>query len=174
MLTVYYYCIGIGLFILLLTVIFDAFDNIFDFDFLDIDIGDFEIAILPVSMRALCLASIVFGSLSLIFISFPVILRHLISGVFAYLSAVAVQTVTKVLKKHQTLASSKEILLLSDSIVSSTIVKNGFGSILTERLNDSSISTTAKSEDGSEIKQGTKVKVVEFKDSYVIVKPMEE
>lgn len=172
--SVYYLCIGIGLVILILTVIFDVFDNVLEFDFFDIDIGDFEIAILPVSMRALCLASIVFGSISLILGKYPMLLKHIIAGVFAYISAVAVQTLTRILKKHQTLASSKEILLLSDSTVSNTIVKDGFGSIITERLNDSSISTTAKSEDGSEIKQGTKVKVIEFKDNYVVVKPIEE
>lgn len=173
---IYYYCIGIGLIILVLTLVLDFLDNvfdiIFDFDFLDIDIGNLEICILPISVRALCMASVLFGSISLLLISKPMVFRSTIAGVVAYISAVILQTITKYLKKHQTLASDKEILLLSISTVAVTIPKDGYGCISTKRNNDSKINTTAKSEDDSEIRQGTEVKVVEIKENYVIVKPL--
>lgn len=176
MTNIYYYCIGIGLAILILTLALDCIDNVFDalidFDFFDIDIGDLEVCILPISMRSLCLASVIFGSVSLLMTDCSMLIRHTVSGVVAYICAVILQTATRFLKKHQTLASDKEILFLSNSRVSSTIPKDGYGSISTERRNDSRINSTAKSFDGSEIKQGTEVKVVEIKDNYVIVKPL--
>ena len=180
--TIYSYCIGIGLVLLSITLVLDAFDSLLegldslfdaiDFDFFDLDVGDISLAILPISMRAICFASVVFGSVSALMINTPVIARHIVAGILAYISAVIVQTAKKYLKKHQSLASNKELLLMSESIVINTITDDGFGSISTPRINDSSVSSTAKSFDGNTIKQGIKVKVIEIKNDYVIVKPL--
>lgn len=180
--TIYSYCIGIGLVLLIITLVLDAFDSLLesldslfdaiDLDFFDLDVGGISLALLPISLRAVCLASVVFGSVSTLMINTPIIVRHVIAGILAYISAVIIQTAKKYLKAHQSLASNKELLLMSESTVINTIADSGFGSISTPRINDSSVSSTAKSFDGNTIKQGTKVKVIEIKNDYVIVKPL--
>lgn len=92
----------------------------------------------------------------------------IIGGIVAYVGAVLVQTFTKYLKKHQSEADDKSLLKYSNCKVVNTIPANGFGSIVAERFGDSSVSLTAKSMSGVDIKQGVKVRIVEFKDDYVL------
>lgn len=173
--TVYFYCISVGLIVMLVTLVLDSFESIaglIDFDGFDVDIGDIDICVLPISMRAICLASVLFGGMGLLLNPLPYIVRNIIGGIVAYVGAVLVQTFTKYLKKHQSEADDKSLLKYSNCKVVNTIPANGFGSIVAERFGDSSVSLTAKSMSGVDIKQGVKVRIVEFKDDYVLVKEM--
>lgn len=173
--TVYFYCISIGLIVMLVTLVLDSFESIaglIDFDGFDVDVGDIDICVLPISMRAICLASVLFGGMGLLLNPLPYIARNIIAGIVAYVGAVLVQTFTKYLKKHQSEADDKSLLKYSNCKVVNTIPANGFGSIVAERFGDSSVSLTAKSVSGVDIKQGAKIRIVEFKDDYVLVKEM--
>ena len=68
--TIYLTCIIGGILLLLISILFSAAGDLFDFamfDLFSLDVGDFDIDILPVSMKSMCLAATVFG-LSLIHI----------------------------------------------------------------------------------------------------------
>lgn len=146
--TVYFYCISVGLIVMLVTLVLDSFESIaglIDFDGFDVDIGDLDICVLPISMRAICLASVLFGGMGLLLNPLPYIVRNIIAGIVAYVGAVLVQTSTKYLKKHQSEADDKSLLKYSNCKVVNTIPANGFGSIVAERFGDSSVSLTAKS-----------------------------
>lgn len=146
--TVYFYCISVGLIVMLVTLVLDSFESIaglIDFDGFDVDIGDLDICVLPISMRAICLASVLFGGMGLLLNPLPYIVRNIIAGIVAYVGAVLVQTFTKYLKKHQSEADDKSLLKYSNCKVVNTIPANGFGSIVAERFGDSSVSLTAKS-----------------------------
>lgn len=146
--TVYFYCISVWLIVMLVTLVLDSFESIaglIDFDGFDVDIGDLDICVLPISMRAICLASVLFGGIDLLLNPLPYIVRNIIAGIVAYVGAVLVQTFTKYLKKHQSEADDKSLLKYSNCKVVNTIPANGFGSIVAERFGDSSVSLTAKS-----------------------------
>lgn len=146
--TVYFYCISVGLIVMLVTLVLDSFESIaglIDFDGFDVDIGDLDICVLPISMRAICLASVLFGGMGLLLNPLPYIVRNIIAGIVAYVGAVLVQTFTKYLKKHQSEADDKSLLKYGNCKVVNTIPANGFGSIVAERFGDSSVSLTAKS-----------------------------
>lgn len=171
---IYLCCIGIGLVILVITLALDSIESLagfLDFDFFDIDVGDFDICILPISMRALCFASILFGSFGLLLSNLPLVITNAVSGVVAYLGAVSIQSFTKYLKKHQSEAKDRELVKYNVCRVVNTIPANGFGSIVADRIDDSAISLTAKSFDGVELKQDTRVRIIDIKDDYVVVKP---
>lgn len=111
--TVYFYCISIGLIVMLVTLVLDSFESIaglIDFDSFDVDVGDIDICVLPISMRAICLSSVLFGGMGLLLNPLPYIARNIIAGIVAYVGAVLVQTFTKYLKKHQSEADDKSLL----------------------------------------------------------------
>lgn len=116
--TVYFYCISVGLIVMLVTLVLDSFESIaglIDFDGFDVDIGDLDICVLPISMRAICLASVLFGGMGLLLNPLPYIVRNIIGGIVAYVGAVLVQTFTKYLKKHQAEAEKKRIDAQADA-----------------------------------------------------------
>lgn len=150
---VYFYCISIGLIVMLVTLVLDSFESIaglIDFDGFDVDVGDIDICVLPISMRAICLSSVLFGGMGLLLNPLPYIARNIIAGIVAYVCAVLVQTFTKYLKKHQSEADDKSLLKYSNCKVVNTIPANDFGSIAAERFGDSSVSLTAKSMSGAQ------------------------
>ena len=72
--TIYMTCMIGGILLLLSSVIFSAADDFFDFaafDLFSIDLGDFDLDILPISMKSLCLAATVFGSVSMLLFEYP-------------------------------------------------------------------------------------------------------
>ena len=109
--TVYLTCMAGGILLLLSSIVFSAFDDFFDlaaFDVCSIDLGEFDLDILPVSMKSLCLAATVFGSVSMLLIDQPAAIRHVIAGVCAYIGAFIVQNITGFLKNHQSEADTIE------------------------------------------------------------------
>lgn len=172
--TIYMTCMIGGIALLFVSVLFGAVGDFFDFaaiDFphLDIDIGDCDIDILPISMKSICLAVTVFGSVSMLLISRPMIYRHVIAGVCAYVGAFAVQNITGFLKNHQSEADSLESILSRSYVVNVSIPEHGYGSVASTEKDCSVITMTAKSMDGSAIKAGTEVHILNVKDHVAIV-----
>lgn len=172
--TIYMTCMIGGIALLFVSVLFGAVGDFFDFaavDFphLDIDIGDCDIDILPISMKSICLAATVFGSISMLLISRPMVYRHAIAGVCAYVGAFAVQNITGFLKNHQSEADSLESILSRSYVVNISIPEHGYGSVASTEKDCSVITMTAKSMDGSAIKAGTEVNIISVKDNVAIV-----
>lgn len=170
--TIYFICIIGGIALLLVSILFGALGDVFDFadfDLFSIDIGDCDIDVLPISMKSLCLAVTVFGSVSMMLISQPVTIRHLIAGVSAYVSAFIVQNITGFLKNHQSEADSMESICSRNYVVNIAIPNQGYGSVASSEKDRSVITLTAKSLDGSAISVGTKVNVVNIADHVAIV-----
>ena len=165
--TIYLACITGGILLLLSSIVFSAAGDFFDFgdiDLFSVDIGDFDIDILPVSMKSLCLAATVFGSVSMLLIGQPASVRHVIAGVCAYAGAFIVQNITGFLKNHQSEADTIESICSRNYIVNMTIPENGYGSVASSEQNCSVITMTARTIDGSAIPAGTRVQIVSITD----------
>lgn len=170
--TAYLVCIVGGITLLLVSVLFGAlgdFLDFADFDLPSIDIGDCDIDVLPVSMKSLCLAATVFGSVSMLLMGRPMAFRHAIAGVCAYVGAFIVQNVTGFLKNHQSEADSMESICSRSYVVNVSIPDKGYGSVASLEKDRSVITLTAKSYDGSAILAGTKVDVVSIAENVAIV-----
>lgn len=170
--TIYITCIIGGILLLLISIVFSAVGDFFDFavfDLFSFDIGDFDVDILPVSMKSLCLAATVFGSVSMMLIAQPSGLRHVIAGVCAYIGAFIVQNITGFLKNHQSEAESIESICSRSYVVNVSIPEQGYGSVASSDRERSVITMTAKSMDGSAITAGTKVNIVQITDHVAIV-----
>lgn len=170
--TIYMACIIGGIALLFVSIIFGAVGDFFDIaavDFPHLDIGDCDIDILPISMKSVCLAATVFGSVSMLTISRPMAYRHVIAGVCAYVGAFAVQNITGFLKNHQSEADSLESILSRSYVVNISIPEQGYGSVASTEKNSSVITMTAKSMDGSAIKAGSAVEILNVVDHVAIV-----
>lgn len=170
--TVYITCIAGGILLLLSSIIFSAADDFFDFAALDlfsIDLGEFDLDILPVSMKSLCLAATVFGSVSMLLMEQPATIRHVIAGVCAYVGAFIVQNITGFLKNHQSEADTLESICSRSYVVNVSIPQQGYGSVASTERNCSVITLTAKSADGSAIAAGTKVQIINIAEHVAIV-----
>ena len=170
--TIYLACIICGIALLLSSIIFSAADDFFDFaafDLFSLDLGDFDLDILPISMKSLCLAATVFGSVSMLMLGKPPTIRHVTAGVCAYLGAVLVQNITGFLKNHQSEAESLESICSRNYIVNIAIPEKGYGSVASTQHDSSVITMTAKSMDGSAISAGTRVSIVEMAGHVAIV-----
>ncbi|MCI9021568.1 MAG: hypothetical protein HFH32_12675 [Eubacterium sp.] len=170
--TVYMTCMIGGILLLLSSIVFSAAGDFFDFavfDFFSIDIGEFDIDILPVSMKSLCLAATVFGSVSMLLMGQEPAVRHVIAGVCAYIGAFAVQNVTGFLKNHQSEADTVESICSRNYVVNIAIPEKGYGSVASTEHDRSVITITAKSMDGSAIAAGTRVEIVSISDHVAIV-----
>ena len=166
--TVYLTCMAGGILLLLSSIVFSAFDDFFDlaaFDVCSIDLGEFDLDILPVSMKSLCLAATVFGSVSMLLIDQPAAIRHVIAGVCAFI----VQNITGFLKNHQSEADTIESICSRSFVVNVSIPQQGYGSVASTGQNRSVITLPAKSVDGSEIAAGTKVQIVNIAQHVAIV-----
>ena len=170
--TVYLTCMAGGILLLLSSIVFSAFDDFFylaAFDVCSIDLGEFDLDILPVSMKSLCLAATVFGSVSMLLLAQPAGIRHAIAGVSAYVGAFIVQNITGFLKNHQSEAESMESICSRSYVVNVSIPEQGYGSVASSDQERSVITMTAKSMDGSAITAGTKVNIVQIADHVAIV-----
>ena len=130
--TIYLTCIIGGILLLLSSIIFSAADDFFDFaafDLFSVDLGDFDLDILPISMKSLCLAATVFGSVSMLLSDQPVVTRHVIAGVCAYIGAFIVQNITGFLKNHQSEADTMESICSRNFVVNIAIPEQGYGSV---------------------------------------------
>lgn len=170
--TIYLTCIIGGILLLFISILFSAAGDLFDFamfDLFSLDVGDFDIDILPVSMKSLCLAVTVFGSVSMLLIAQPAGIRHVIAGVCAYVGAFVVQNITGFLKNHQSEAESMESICSRSYVVNVSIPEQGYGSVASSDQERSVITMTAKSMDGSAIAAGTNVNIVQIADHVAIV-----
>ena len=169
---IYFTCIGGGIILLACSLVFGTIGDALDFGGLElfsIDIGDADIDILPISLRSLCLAATVFGSLSIMLLQQPMWMRHLIAGVAAYVGALLVQNFTFFLKDHQSEADSMESICSRDYVVNIAIPENGFGSVASVDRERSVITLTARSAEGIALPVGTPVDVVKLSENVAIV-----
>lgn len=170
--TIYMACIIGGIALLFISVLFGAVGDFFDIaavDFPHLDIGDCDIDILPVSIKSVCLAATVFGSVSMLLLSRSMAYRHVIAGVCAYVGAFAVQNMTGYLKNHQSEADSLESILSRSYVVNISIPEQGYGSVASTEKDRSVITMTAKSMDGGAIKAGTAVEILNVVDHVALV-----
>ena len=170
--TIYMTCMIGGILLLLSSIVFSAADDFFDFgefDLFIVDLGDVDLDILPISMKSLCLAATVFGSVSLLLLDQPAVKRHVIAGVCAYIGAFIVQNITGFLKNHQSEADTMESICSRSYVVNVSIPENGYGSVASSEQDRSVITLTAKSLDGSAIPAGTQVNIVNIADHVAIV-----
>lgn len=172
---VYIICIMVGIAIPLIIAVFnviDGFVDFFAFDCFNLDIGDMEFDFLPLSLNALCLASLIFGGTGyLLSQKFSLLTANIAAGLIAYISAVILQSSVSHLKKYENLSIDESILLLCKGVVQNKIPAGGYGSVCINLPNSSNVSYPAKSEDGSEIPQDTIVSIVAFDRNQLIVKP---
>lgn len=172
---IYIICIIVGFSIPLIIAFFNVIDGFADFvafDFLNLDIGDVQIDFLPLSVNSLCLASLIFGGSGyLLSQKFSLLTSNIAAGLLAYIMAVILQSCISRLKKYENLSIDESILLISKGVIQNKIPANGYGSVCIKLPNSSNVSYPAKSQDGSEIPQGTVVEIVEFSRSRLIVKP---
>lgn len=170
--TIYMTCIIGGILLLLSSIVFSAADDFFDFaafDLFSVDLGDFDLDILPVSMKSLCLAATVFGSVSMLLLEQTAVTRHVIAGVCAYIGAFIVQNITGFLKNHQSEADTLESICSRRYVVNVSIPEQGYGSVASSEKDRSVITLTAKSFDGSAIPAGTEVNIMNIADHVAIV-----
>lgn len=170
--TIYLTCMAGGILLLLSSIIFSAADDFFDFaafDLFSVDLGDFDLDILPISMKSLCLAATVFGSVSMLLLEQPTVTRHVIAGVCAYIGAFIVQNITGFLKNHQSEADTMESICSRNFVVNIAIPEQGYGSVASSDQDSSIITLTAKSLDGSAISAGTKVNIINITNHVAIV-----
>lgn len=174
---IYLTCIIAGIALLAISIVFGAVGDFFDFagfEIFSIDIGDCDIDVLPISMKSLCLAATVFGSVSILLMGRPMSARHAIAGVCAYLGAFIVQNITGFLKNHQSEADSIESICSRSYVVNVSIPEKGYGSVASSEHDRSVITMTAKSLDGSAITAGTKVNIVNIADHVAIVMKLQQ
>ena len=170
---VYLICMIVGIAFPLIALIFDFFDSCTDmaFDALDLDIGtDFEICFLPLSVNALCMASLLFGGFGLLFKDMPMTQRNIIGGVIAYIGAVLIQSLLSYLKKSPSYSENEEELKTRTCTVSNKIALGGYGSIACEKAGCTTINITAKEEKGMSLEQGSLVEIIDIKDRVAIVR----
>ena len=172
--TIYLTCIIGGIFMLLISIVFSAAGDFFefadlDFELFSMDIAGIDIDFLPVSMKSLCLAATVFGSVSMLLLGQTAVVRHVAAGLCAYIGAFILQNITGFLKNHQSEAESLESICSRNYIVNIAIPEKGYGSVASTQHDSSVITMTAKSMDGSAISAGTRVSIVEMAGHVAIV-----
>ena len=156
--TIYLTCIICGIFMLLISIVFSAAGDFFefadlDFELFSMDIAGIDIDFLPVSMKSLCLAATVFGSVSMLLLGQTAVVRHAAAGLCAYIGAFILL----------------ESICSRNYIVNIAIPEKGYGSVASTQHDSSVITMTAKSMDGSAISAGTRVSIVEMAGHVAIV-----
>ena len=172
---IYWICMILGLAFPIISLVFNVFDFAFDaiaVDFLDLDVGDFDICFLPLSFNAICMAAITFGGVGLLLQNEPPMQRNIIAGILGYVAAVVIQSIIKYLKKHSTDAKYIDKILGKECIISNRVPEHGYGAIVYKEEGQADISMPAKSEDSLVYEQGTRVLVVDVKDQVAIVKKL--
>lgn len=178
MTSVYMVCLLIGVIVPLLSLICDFFDGISDalgvaIDFPDIELGDFHIALLPISVNSICAVLLAFGASGLILekvSGFTRVIILIISLLIGYLCGILIQTLIKRLKRVEYPAIKEEELLLFNTHVVNTIPENGIGSISITIPNSSSVSYPARCVDGYRIEQEEEVEISYFEKGIAYVR----
>lgn len=167
-------CLGIGILIPLLSLVFGFIDMSVDFislDLFDIDLGDFDIDFLPLSGNSICMGLVIFGSVgwTLTGISNNNTFIIAVSLISAYIAAVITQSIIKWLKRYS--AEPKDMIdaVGKTGIVVNAIMPDGYGSVRIDMGQDSAIVMPAMSKDGAEIEQNAVVEILEINNHTVIV-----
>lgn len=165
MLTLYWYCLGIGLIVLLISLVLDGISDLFQgLTFFDIHF-DVLPGILPLSPLQICAFLVGFGGMGITTysqVSFHLILA-LLTGLL--LSCSTKWLLSKLKKVDSDTLTTLDIIGLEGKVIV-TIFENGVGSVsLNTKIGK--ISYSAKSD--HYIKQGTTVKIIDIQDSLVIV-----
>ncbi len=174
---IYITMLALGILFPLISIAFRLIDGAVEFveiDFFHLVVGDVDIDFLPLSMNALCMASILFGGISLCLTDMSMLPRHLIAGAAAYLGAVATQTIADYLRAHQAEADIIEGVMLRKCVVCNRIPKDGYGAIVASEKGHSNINLTARSVDGMDLEQGTEVTVQRIEHHVAYVKKTSE
>ena len=165
MITLYWFCLGIGLIALLLSLILDGISDLFQgLTFFDIHF-DMMPGILPLSPLQLCAFLVGFGGMGITTISHFHL--HLILSI---ISGLILSYATKcLLSKLRALDSETltpiDIIGLEGKVIV-TIFEGGTGSV---SLNTKVGKITYSAQSDHYIKQGTYVKVIDMKNSILIV-----
>lgn len=171
-------CLIVGFMVPLLSIITGLFDGFVDFlalDVLTLDVGGIDIDFLPLSVNSISFGVLVYGGLGLLLYgNLPLLYVNLISGGAGYICAVLVQAGIGALKRTKNLAEESRDLLNRKARVTNTIMQGGFGAVSLHAASASVVSCPAKSEDGTEIKQGELVETIRFEQSYLIVRRLNQ
>lgn len=162
-------CLLVGLLLPILSMVLEFFDTIFETDF-DLSI-DMDFDFFPTSIKAICIGLFMYGSLGLIVhhISHSIVISNVIGGVIGYLTAVAVQNVMHYLKRNESYANSKDVVLFSYGEVLNKIPENGLGVVKIEVPNDGIKTLTAREKNNQALEQGEKIQVIAIEDTKVVV-----
>ncbi len=165
MMTIYWYCLAIGLIALLISLILDGISDLFQgLTFFDIHF-DVLPGILPLSPLQICAFLVGFGGMGMTtysLVSFHLVLAILTGFLLSYSTKWLLYKLKKV---NSDTLTPLDILGLEGKVIV-TIFENGVGSVaLNTKVGK--ISYCAKS--NHYIKQGTTVKVIDVQDSMIIV-----
>lgn len=165
MITIYWYCLGIGLIALLLSLVLDGVSDLFQgLAFFDIHF-DILPGILPLSPLQMCAFLVGFGGMGITTISHVHVhlILSIISGlILSYCTKLLLSKLRKV--DSETLTPIDIIGLEGKVIV--TIFEGGTGSV---SLNTKVGKITYSAQSDHYIKQGTYVKVIDIKDTILLV-----
>ncbi|MDO4272493.1 MAG: hypothetical protein Q4D16_02390 [Eubacteriales bacterium] len=146
--------------------------EIFDLDFFDIDIGDFEICLLPLSFNSIGGGLIIFGGAGILLGQFlpktPTLVAAVVCG---YITAVLIQSLIRRLKKFSAESNTFDTDLLTDckATVISRIPAEGFGVISVKVQDYGILQYPAKSSGGKDIYADTVVNIDHFIDGVAYV-----
>ena len=165
MYTIYWYTLTIGLALLLISLILDGISDLFQgLTFFDIHF-DFLPGILPLSPLQICAFLVGFGGVGITLfkmLPFHLILAILIGLCLSY----STHLILAKLRKVDSSALTPLDIIGSEGHVVVTIFENGIGSV---SLNTKVGKITYSARSDHYIKQGTKVKVLEFENTIVFV-----
>lgn len=146
--------------------------SIFELDFFDIDIGDFEICLLPLSMNSIGGGLIIFGGAGILLEQFlpetPALVAAIVCG---YIAAVLIQSLIRRLKKFSAESNTFDTNLLTDckATVVSKIPAEGFGVVSVKVPDYGILQYPAKSSSGKDIYCDTLVNIDHFIDGVAYV-----
>lgn len=165
MLTIYWYCLGIGLIALLISLILDGISDLFQgLSFFDIHF-DVLPGILPLSPLQICAFLVGFGGMGVT--TFPTTSFHLIPSILTGLIlSYSTQWLIKKLKKIDSDSLTPLDIIGLEGKVIVTIFEDSIGSVSLD-TKVGKISYSAKSD--HYIKQGSIVKVIDIQNKIVIV-----
>ena len=165
MITLYWYCLGLGLIALLLGLILDGISDLFQgLTFFDIHF-DFLPGILPLSPLQICAFLVGFGGMGITTISY--IHLHLILSILSglILSYSTNLLLSKLRRVDSSTLTPNDIIGLEGKVIV-TIFEGGIGSV---SLNTKVGKISYSAQSNHYIKQGTYVKVIDMKNSLLIV-----
>ena len=163
--TLYWYCLSIGLITLLLSLLLDGISDLFQgLTFFDIHF-DILPGILPLSPLQLCAFLVGFGGIGIT--TMPHTKFHLfLSLMFGFLLSYSTKLLLSKLRQVDSTTLTPTDLIGLEGIVIVTIFEGGTGSV---SLNTKVGKITYSAQSNHFIKQGTPVKVIDIKHTLLIV-----